>query len=164
MKSKTFILAILALTCLLSGCASKYQEPILGNYKLSGLSDIMYTGSQVRGTVNVTIDVENPAGVRYTLETMKLKLFNSDGTEFADAVLKSPVSVESKSNTTIVAPMGVILKDVSLSTAIGVFAGETLDFDNMYANLDAHVKAGRHERDFHQERIPAKTIINKFKK
>ena len=155
---KYFLIPSIVLMMIVSGCSQALKKPVLHGYSISGLEDVRLQDGAVKADVSLILDLENPAGLRYSSDSLKIVLFRENGTIFGYASLREPVSSQKHNREQVALPLEVTLTASPLLLALSGFSKKGIDWDSMFIDADAIVKAGSMKKKIHLEHHPLKEM------
>ncbi|MBQ0024573.1 MAG: hypothetical protein KBT00_02460 [Bacteroidales bacterium] len=151
MKRILFLSFLLAM--ILTGC-NRYKEVILHGYQPRSLEGMVFEKGSVSARAILDIDIENPAAVRYSIESLEASVFNGKGDLFATVTLEKPACVEKLTRDTVSVPVTLHLSNPLANIASGIFSGEMSDASSFSVNIEMDVKAGSIRRHICKEAVP----------
>jgi hypothetical protein len=144
------LLTLLTLILLAVACKPT-PNPVIKDYRIAGAENFSVGLDGVTADMFLELDVENPASVSYTLESLDAILYRGVETSpYADLTMRGTASIEPNSDATVQIPITVrLLRPLSILTG-----GFDTDLSKYEADVDLDIRRGSFKKHIKQERVP----------
>lgn len=144
------LLSLLTLILLAVACKPT-PTPVIKDYRISGAESFSVGLDGVTADMFLELDVENPASVSYTLESLDAILYKGVETNpYANLTMRGTASIEPRCDSTVAIPVTVrLLRPLSI-----LAGGFDPDLSKYEADVDLTVRRGSLKKHIKQERMP----------
>ena len=143
---------LICLTLVLLAVACKpTPTPVIRDYRITGADGFSIGLDGVTADMVLELDVEYPASVDYTLESLDAILYKGvDTNPYANLTMQGTASIAPKSTETVPIPVTVrILRPLSI-----LATGFDTDLSKYEADVDLTIRRGSFKKRIRQERVP----------
>ena len=150
------ILILLASVLMLASC-SPSATPVIKSYRLNKVGGLSFGADGVTAELTLDVDVANPSGSRYTLESLEAVLYQGvEVNPFAYLTMRESVSVEPRSEATVSLPL-----DARFTRPLALLGGGfSTDLADYTADIDLTLRRGSLKKRITKERIPLAELGN----
>lgn len=156
-------MVLVALALVVSSCSQIIKKPVLHSYALSDLQDIKMENGTITANLGVTLDLENPAGLKYFAESLKAVLYKTDGTLFGVATLREPIELPKKTRQRVVLPLKLDIEASPVLMALNKATGRDFNIESMMIDLTGVVGANSIKKKIHIEQQSVKELLDSMK-
>lgn len=153
----------MTLALVLTSCSQVIKKPVLHDYALSNFEDVQFNDGVITAKLAVTLDLENPASMKYFAESLKVVLYKPNGTVFGNASLREPVAIPKRTRQRVVLPLEVVIETNPLVMAFSMYTNKSLDIESMLMDLDGVVGAANIHKKIHIEQKSVKDLLDSMK-
>lgn len=152
------LLSLLTLILLAVACKPT-PNPVIKDYRISGAENFSVGLDGVTADMFLELDVENPASVSYTLESLDAILYKGIETNpYANLTMRGTASIEPRSDSTVAIPVTVrLLRPLSI-----LAGGFDPDLSKYEADVDLTVRRGSLKKHIKKERVPLVQLTQLF--
>lgn len=155
---KYFIVLSIAFALAAAGCTRTFKMPVLHGYTLSNPENVTIADGSLRADLSLVLDLENPAGVPFSSDSLKIVLYRENGTIFGYATLRESVSIPEQTRQEVALPLQVDIVASPILLALNVFSKKGIDWSSLFIDVDGRVKAGSLKKKIHLERRSPKEM------
>ena len=158
LEMKRVLISLVAAVLLLGGCAlNDYKKLEFKSYDVASITDFSYAKAAVNACVCLDLEVANPTGSGYELQSLIATLYTSSGSKFADAVSLQPAVLAPHSDSTV-----TLTLNTTIYNPLVIALSQKPDFSTMTADIDATVKSGSFTKQIKKNKLPLKEFLEKM--